>query len=117
MKTYSEIFLPIELNRSLQEILIKVHHHFCKFKSKEADELNVDVLREIYSPILECPILRDDIVWFNAWIIKFTGKYKIYYLKKDSYDISEEIINISEEKDFDLYVSSLSSLANNYRIK
>lgn len=134
MKTYhgsksieSDIFFPIELNKLLENLLIKVHHYYRSEKDKNKTKLDEEKnLREIFSTILECPVLRDNIVWFNSWSRKPTGnnekeyvKYKVRFIKdsKDSKKISRAIINISNEKEYVEYVSSLSALAKDYKYK
>lgn len=119
----SDIFLPIELNKSLQNLLIKVHHYFREEETNDnvendGNEAKLEEekrLREIFSIILECPVLRDKIVWFNSWSRKptDTDNYEIRFIK-DSNEIPRAIINISGEEKYKKYVSSLSALAKDY---
>lgn len=125
MNTYNEIFLPIELNKALQNILCNVHQYYREheenirktFKEEEKSKR----LREIYDPILNCPELEDELeknfVWFNAWKKMHTGKPDVYFIK-DCYDTSKRILNIYREKtnEYKEYVSSLNTLAKNYNI-
>jgi len=112
MKSYKEIFLPIESNKALQDILIAIHNHF-----REAKDIEDKTLREIYKSILACPILKDKLVWFNAWLKRYTGKPALYFIK-DCDKTTKRIIEIfGSEKDYDKYVSSLSVLATDYKVK
>ena len=99
MESYKDIFLAKELDKALTDVLLKTHEFFRN--NNNLTKLRKDIaerkLRLIYRSILFCHVLKDKLVWFNAWTRKHTGKTELFFIKQSKSN-SKKIINLFREE-------------------
>jgi len=91
--------------KSLTDILDNIH----KFYSEEK-EISDDELKKIYKPVLECPILKNKIVWFNAWSEESDGRISLYFLKNPPDAATKNILDMVSYPEVSEFVTSVRDL-------
>lgn len=118
MDTFNnDIFLAKKLEKVEEKILFNVHKHYRKNRDKNLTHAELEkALSEIYLPVVNCPILEDQLVWFNAWNRKLEDKANLFFIKEEE-EYPKKIISVYQfvYHDYRKYVSSLSNLASDYQ--
>lgn len=103
------------LNASLRDLVDNIHSYYVHSSSN--NHISSDRLKDIYKTIFDYPLLKDKILWFNAWFEKDDGSLSLHFLFEKHTDIATKGIleKVFSHREFDSYVTSVRDL--NFKLK